>query len=178
MRPCYTPISMSSPDDRSARRALRTIRSTWVSLGLDVGRFDQRPPFLDLGLLMRGQRFCGLLLRWRNFLTEVSEPLAYRWVDERVHCGDRELADCFGRSAFRHPQSIPSRNIHTRRTGLVDRGYVGRRSQPLVPGHGVGFDPAVAHMRQSRDVLFECEIDVAGPNVPQNSDGARPSKSE
>ena len=33
---------MSSPDDRSARRALRTIRSTWVSLGLDVRRFDRR----------------------------------------------------------------------------------------------------------------------------------------
>src|SRR5438067_7697195 len=33
---------MSSPNDRSARRALRTIRSTWVSLGLDVRRFDRR----------------------------------------------------------------------------------------------------------------------------------------
>jgi len=28
--------------------------------------------FLDLGLLMRGERFRGLLLRWRNFLTEVG----------------------------------------------------------------------------------------------------------
>src|SRR5262245_54109987 len=66
------PISIGSPDGRSARRALRTIRSTWDSLGLDVGRFDQRPPFLDLGLLMSSQRFCSLLLRWRNFLTEVG----------------------------------------------------------------------------------------------------------
>src|SRR5215470_14602754 len=118
---------MSSPDDRSARRALRTMRSTWDSLGLNVGRFDQRPPFFDLGLLMRGQRFRGLLLRWRNFLTEISQPLAYRWVDKRVHCGDRELADCFGRGAFRHPQSIPSRNIHARRTGLVDSGAAADR---------------------------------------------------
>src|SRR5262249_61441537 len=123
---------------------------------------------------MRGQRLRSLLLRWRNFLTEVGEPLAYRWVGKRVHCGGRELADCFGRGAFWHPQSIPSRNIHTWRTGLVDRGYVGRRSQPLVRGHGVGFDPAVAPMRQSRDGLIGWEIDVSGHKDPHDLGGARP----
>src|SRR6516164_7629399 len=124
MRPCSTPISMRSPDDRSARRALRTIRSTWDSLRLDVGRFDQRPPFLDLGLLMCGQRFCGLLLRWRNFLTEVSQPLAYRRVAKRIHCGVRDFAICFGGIPFRPPQSIPIQNIPPGPPALVDGGYV------------------------------------------------------
>src|SRR5919108_3388969 len=95
IRPCSTPISMSAPDSRSARRALRTIRSTWDSLGLDVGGLDQRPPLVDLGLLMRGQRLRGLLLRRRNFLTESGQPLDDRWVGKRVHCGGRKLADYF-----------------------------------------------------------------------------------
>src|SRR5262249_15588062 len=48
----------------------------------------------------------------------------------------------------------------------------------FVRGHGVGFDPAVAHMRQSRDGLIECEIDVSGHKVAHDLGGARTIRHE
>src|SRR5712691_9769105 len=47
------------------------------SLRLDVSRLDDRPPFLDLGFVEDGERFRRLLLTGRDFLTEISEPLAH-----------------------------------------------------------------------------------------------------
>src|SRR6516225_7744980 len=55
--------------DRTAaapvRRAIRVSRS----LSLDVGRLDDRPPLLNLGLLLRGKRGRRLFLARPDFLT-------------------------------------------------------------------------------------------------------------
>src|SRR3954454_11511173 len=96
MRPCFTPMSRSSPDERSARRALRTMRSTnQHSLDLDVGCLDQRPPFLDLRLLVGSERLRSLLVGGRNLLAQAREPRAHGRFGERVHGRAGELSNYF-----------------------------------------------------------------------------------
>src|SRR5262245_64489810 len=108
MRPRSMPISNGPSDKRSDSRALRMTRSTSppprFSFGLDVGGLDQRPPLVDLGLVVRGECLCGLLLARRNLLAESGEPLADGGIGERVHGRRSELLDDLARRSLGNPQ--------------------------------------------------------------------------
>src|SRR5262249_23507894 len=47
---------------------------------LDVGGFEDRPPVLDLGLVVGRERLRILILARRNFLAEIGEPLAHAGI--------------------------------------------------------------------------------------------------
>src|SRR5262249_17165691 len=47
---------------------------------LDVRRLDDRPPFLDLGLLIGTKRLRRLPLALRNFKALLGEALTYGWI--------------------------------------------------------------------------------------------------
>ena len=52
---------------------------------LDVGRLDDGPPLLDLGLLVRVKRgWCLLVPRW-EFLAEVFRRFPHVWIGERIY---------------------------------------------------------------------------------------------
>src|SRR5262249_10572744 len=53
--------------------------------GLDARRLDDRPPFLDLGLLVCVQRLRRLLLAREYPLTEVGEPRTHYRIRQRTH---------------------------------------------------------------------------------------------
>src|SRR5258708_5127539 len=55
------------------------------SVRRDVGRLDDRPPFLDLGLLVGAERFGGLLVAWRNLLAQIGELLPHFRIRQRLH---------------------------------------------------------------------------------------------
>src|SRR5712691_13526185 len=55
-----------------------------TSLDLDVRRPDDRPPLLDLGLVLVAKRLRGLLLGRRNLLAEIGQPRAHRRIGERI----------------------------------------------------------------------------------------------
>src|SRR4029450_9353 len=114
-----TPISTISFDGRSARRALRTIRSTWDSLGFDVGCLAQRPPLLDLGLVERGERLRGLLLAGWYLLAEIDQAPAHGRIGQRIHGGGRQPVDDVGWRALRHPHAGPGRDVNPGGAGLV-----------------------------------------------------------
>ena len=63
------------------------------SLTLDVGGLDDRPPFVDLGLVEGSERFRRLLLARRNLLPEIGEPRADRRIGERLDHRGVELGD-------------------------------------------------------------------------------------
>ena len=46
--------------------------------GLDAGGLDHRPPFLDLGLVERGEAFGGLQLARGDVEPEIGEARAHR----------------------------------------------------------------------------------------------------
>src|SRR5438045_996824 len=55
-------------------------QASHTSFRLDVRRLDDRPPLLDLGLLLGGERLWRLLLARPDSLAQVGEPLAYQRI--------------------------------------------------------------------------------------------------
>src|SRR5712675_477246 len=74
-----------------------------TSFRLDVRRLDDRPPLLDLGLLLGGERLWRLVLVRPDSLAQVSEPLAYRRIGQGLHDGDMKAGDDILRCAFGRP---------------------------------------------------------------------------
>src|SRR6516164_10570572 len=72
-----------------ANRALRLSHS----FRLDVRRFDNPPPLLDVGFLKRGEGFRRLLLAWHNLLPDVCQLPTRRWIGQRGRGGGIELGD-------------------------------------------------------------------------------------
>src|SRR5262245_30520417 len=64
LRPNVLPCS----ERRGEPRAEETRRGGTISLGLDTGGLDHRPPLLDLGLVVGGERLRSLLIARRNLL--------------------------------------------------------------------------------------------------------------
>src|SRR5262249_33958309 len=122
MRHLSMPMSSGPSAMRSASSALRMTRS--MSLRPDGRRLDQRPPFLDLGLVVGGERRGGLLLGRRNLLAEIGEALLHGGIGERMHGGLGELVHHVRRRSLRHPHAVPGRDIDAGRAGLVDTGNV------------------------------------------------------
>src|SRR5580658_4869758 len=69
---------------------------SWTFFGLfrlEVSRFDDRPPLLDLGLLKITER-AGRLPPWRwNVLAKIVQARAYCCIGERSYDGRVELLD-------------------------------------------------------------------------------------
>jgi hypothetical protein len=64
-------------DNRPIRRSFR----------LDACRLDDRPPFVDFGLLVAAQRFGRLLLHRKNLLCEVDKFFARLRIGQRFDQG-------------------------------------------------------------------------------------------
>src|SRR5262249_17634541 len=52
------------------------------SLRPNASRFDERPPFLDFGLMENGKRFWRLLFRRRRFNALIAKSLANRVIGQ------------------------------------------------------------------------------------------------
>src|SRR6202030_886537 len=96
------------------------------SLCSDPGRLDDRPPFLDLGLLKRAEGFGRLLVARGNLLAEIGKARAQAWIGQGCHGRSIELGDDVLRRALRHPKTMPQRSVKSRQSRLVDRWDFGR----------------------------------------------------
>src|SRR5215471_19537294 len=102
-----------------------------ILLRPDVGRFYQRPPLFDLGLLVGKKRFRRLLRARRNVLAQLlDEPLAHGWVGHSLDDRRIELVDDGSRGGPGRPQRRPHRDVESRESGLVDRRQFGRGGKP------------------------------------------------
>src|SRR5262249_59593263 len=99
----------------------------WHLSPLDVRRLEDRPPFLDLGLLLGGERFGRLLLARWNILALIGESLPHGCVGQSpLH---RRIESCdglLGRSR-RHPEPVPKRGVEPRHPRFIDGGDVRSR---------------------------------------------------
>src|SRR5262245_53128259 len=91
-RPRPLPDAENFGGEVSRHRFLK-YRQRSDSFRLDVRRLDDRPPFLNLGLLISTQRLRRLLLARRDFEPLVGEGLMYGWIAQRVQGRRVELAD-------------------------------------------------------------------------------------
>src|ERR1700692_4441874 len=62
-----------------------------ASVRVDVGGLDDRPPLLDLGLLVGAERLGGLLVARRDLLAEIGELLSHLRIGQRRHHRGVEL---------------------------------------------------------------------------------------
>src|SRR5438270_71712 len=93
-----------------------------ASFALDVGGLEDRPPFLNFGLVECAERLRRLLVRWENFLTQVSEPRAHRWVGKGLNGHGIELGNNVLGGARGRPKPEPGRHI---RPGIPASSTVG-----------------------------------------------------
>src|SRR5262245_25858167 len=139
---------------------------------LDVRGLEDRPPFFDLGLLLRGKRFSRLLLARRNVLALISKSLLHGCVGQSsLHC---RVKSCDGllRRSLRHPKSVPKRGVKPWDPCFINRRDV-RRCDPSGLGHHrVGFEVTVAHMHEGTRRLAESEVDVPSQHILVEGGGA------
>ena len=69
------------------------------SLRLNPELLDERPKFLDTGLLQRAQCFRALLVVWNNLLPEIGQSRSRSGVSQSIDDGSIELTS--GRNAVR-----------------------------------------------------------------------------
>ena len=48
----------------------------------DPGRLNDRPPLLDLGLVVGAERLRRLLITWENLLSKISEPRTHKRIGQ------------------------------------------------------------------------------------------------
>src|SRR5262245_56032728 len=84
------------------------------SLRLDAGSVDDRPPFLDFGLVQGAERFGCLLIARKDFLRKISKARTHVWICQRVDDRGVEIADNLLRRTLRHPHSMPDVKIEAR----------------------------------------------------------------
>src|SRR5258708_35150804 len=93
-------------------------RRSRALLRLDIRRLDDRPPFLDFGLVKGEQRFGGELVAGENVLGDIGEALADDRVGERIHDGLVELGGDVFRRGPGDPECVPGRGIKSPRPRL------------------------------------------------------------
>src|SRR5260370_15710558 len=89
------------------------------SLRLDVGRLDYRPPFLDLRLLLGGERPWRLLLARPSPFADFSKASAHCGVGQSFDQRSIELGDDILGRALRSPQAVPERVVQPRHARLI-----------------------------------------------------------
>src|SRR6516164_9898539 len=94
-------------------------------LRLDVGRPDDRPPLIDLRLVVGIERLRRLLFARRKLHADVSEAPLRGGVgeggrDRGVESGDDRLGRALGR-----PHPVPERKVQAGRARLIDRRHAG-----------------------------------------------------
>src|SRR5579864_1661473 len=74
---------------------------------LDAGRLDDRPPLVELGLVVGGERLRVLLIGREYHLAEVFDFLLHGWSGQRRHDRGIEASDdVLGRS-LGGPHAVP-----------------------------------------------------------------------
>jgi hypothetical protein len=95
-RPC-------SPDIRSA--ALGKPRAN--SFDVDHQFLDDRPPFLDIGLLPCVETFGGLLRARKDLKPKFRKSRLYRRISQSFHSHGIELGDDVPRGVFGREKPVP-----------------------------------------------------------------------
>src|SRR5262249_11925862 len=78
-----------------------------ISLYLDVGGLDDRPPLIDLGFMKGAKSLRRLLIQRCNFLPQIGEPLTHCRVGQTFSHGSVEPHDDVLRGAFWNPDTCP-----------------------------------------------------------------------
>src|SRR5262249_47972449 len=128
------------------------------SFSLDVRRFDDRPPLLDLGRVVRGKPLRRLLLAWKYLLAEICEPRTHVRIGEGLPDRGVELADDGLGRGLRRKQRKPPRNVNSRQ-------HIRSRGEAAAGGDGASLDCASTNLRQGYGRLDDHQVDLASHKI-------------
>src|ERR1043165_5191065 len=110
---------MSAHLQRDRRGGLQQLVMQVVSLRRDAGLLDDRPPFLDLGLVEGSESLRSLLFALRNLVTKAGQSL----TDPRISQGSPDCSVELGNDVLRRPlwhkERQPSRDVEPRQSRLI-----------------------------------------------------------
>src|SRR5262245_15650267 len=141
------------------------MRSLDPSLRFDASRLDDRPPFLDLGLVESSQSLWRMLVVWHNLVAQLCKPPARHGVGQSRDDRRVELADHFPRRALRSPNRTPDRSVEPGQSSLVcsrDIRYYGRAAPA---GDRIAFYRTGAHLRGRRCLVSDNQVDMTGHQI-------------
>src|SRR5262245_30391221 len=153
-RPDHTFGSFASlPQAARLRRmsAMPSIATEWWCcrlIGLNAGRLDEWPPFLDFRVLKQAQRLRCLLTPRKNLLPEIGEPPARRWIIQRIHHRGRYFCGDVLRRVLGDPKTMPVQNMKASQACFVCRWNIRRLRKAVLGGDRICFDFATAYLRQ------------------------------
>src|SRR5262249_44140172 len=136
------------------------------------GRLDDRPPFLDLGLVELAEILRRLLLAYPDLVALLGELLADGRVVQRTDNCAVEFRDDVLRRALRRPHRLPGRDVQARRARLVHGRDFGRGGGAALRHHGKDLDAATAELRERGERIEERHVERAGHQVRDRRRGA------
>src|SRR6516165_45739 len=165
MTPQVAPYRPTSSAEVSIHIPASRRRSRVLLFRPDPGRFDDRPPFFDLSLLLRCESVRCLFVAWPRLLSELNEALMHCRVgqtfdDTTIEFGNDLWWRCFGR-----PQPMPKGRVKTGHAAFVACRRIGRLCPSRLGHHGVSLDLTRAHLGQRTCHLREDQVDMAGQQI-------------
>src|SRR3954453_4112542 len=115
------PATMASASAPISFRMLFPRTGFSLLLHFDAGGFDDRPPLVDLFLLVLGERLWRVHVGGEELLPGVGQPLVRRGVVARLDHRFVEPGDDLLRRPLRHPQRVPEIKIESRQSCLIRR---------------------------------------------------------
>src|SRR5262249_17167992 len=110
-----------------------------ASFRLDPKLLDERPPFLDLGLLECAERLRRLLLARENLIPEIGIPRSHQRIGQCLSGGGVEPVDYLLRRAFWREKPVPTGTGERKRQSHLAKGRdVRRLRQARVTRHRIG----------------------------------------
>src|SRR6185437_6032045 len=137
------------------------LKSGPPSLGLDICRLYNWPPFFGLCPLVRAERLRRLSFAWRNLLSEFGEPLTHSRIGQGIHNRGIEFRDNRRRRVFWRPHPVPNGNVKAGQPRFIHGRNLRRCRQPCLGGHGISLDPAGPHLWDGIRRLIEQEVNSA-----------------
>src|SRR5215471_19902000 len=118
------------------------------SLRLDSRRFDERPPFVDLGFVKNAKSLRRLLFARGNFRSEIGDLSSDGRISKRVSDSGIKLGNDRLWRALGGPEPISKCHIEPWHTQFVGRGNLGRRRPAALAEDRIGLELTAAHIRQ------------------------------
>src|SRR5260370_9930615 len=121
---------------------------------VDIRCLDNRPPLLNLGLLMRAERLWRLLLGREDLLRELGKSRTNPWIGQGIHDCGVELADNLLWRTLWGPKREPGRIVEPWQSRLVYRRNMCRSCHALLGHDSIDLDAASAHLRYRINSVF------------------------
>lgn len=141
-------------------------------IGADVPSLDNRPPFGNFCLVVRGQCIWRLQRTRRHFETQLRKAFARYWICQRVYYRGIEFGDYILRRALGHPHSRPQGHVEAGQTSFIHGRNICRGRHSLLIGYCIRPDFAGTNLIYGIRGLVDHYVDLSSHQIVERWAGA------